>query len=80
MNGLLAGSTNGGASALATQGGPSALLATFDSSWLGSGYAAATNTGVLLLGYYAMTPNAGNSVRVVTPMVLAPLRTPRLSR
>ena len=71
VNGLLAGSTNGGVSALGTQGGPSAPLATFDSSWLGSGYAAATNTGVLLLGYYAMTPNAGNSVRAVTPMVLA---------
>lgn len=76
VNGLgLAGTTNGGAFALDTGRGLGTPLASFDANWLGSGYAATTNDGVLLLGYYATTPNAGNYVRAVTPMVVAPALT-----
>jgi hypothetical protein len=72
VNGLgLGTASNAGAFGIATTGLPALGLATFDSSWVGSGYAASTTDGVLLLGYYALAPVAGNYVRAVAPDTVA---------
>ncbi len=66
INGLQVGTATGSGVFGLTQttGFP---FSTFDMSWAGSGLAATTPQGIVLLGYYGMTPMAGNYVRAAPP-------------
>lgn len=73
VNGLQLGTVTGaGAYVLDASTQATFGFATFDPAWAGSGLVAATANGVALVGYYGLTPVAGNYVRAVPPSTYAP--------
>lgn len=67
INGLQLGTATGAGAYVLSAAGMGSAFATFDAAWAGSGYAAATENGIALLGYYGTQPMAGNYVRAAPP-------------